>query len=69
MTDDYKCKGLLAEVGDRPTGKRRPEMDKKYIAELTIEERKRLDELIDTGKAAKHKIRYDETLLLANLSY
>ena len=41
-------------------------MNKKYVVELTIEERKRLEELIDTGKAAKHKIRYAEMLLLAD---
>lgn len=41
-------------------------MNKKYIVELTIEERKRLEKLIDTGKAAKHKIRYAEMLLLAD---
>ncbi len=40
-------------------------MNKKYIVELTIEERKRLEELIDTGKAAKYKIRYAQMLLLA----
>lgn len=41
-------------------------MNKKYIVKLTIEERKRLEKLIDTGKAAKHKIRYAEMLLLAD---
>jgi transposase len=41
-------------------------MNKKYIVELTIEERKRLEELIDTGRAAKHKIRYAQMLLLAD---
>ena len=30
-------------------------MNKKYIVELPIEQRKRLEELLDTGKAAKHK--------------
>jgi hypothetical protein len=32
-------------------------MNKKYIVELTTQERQRLEELIDTGKAAKYKIR------------
>ena len=41
-------------------------MNKKYIVELTIEERQRLEELIDTGKAAKYKIRYAQMLLLAD---
>ena len=41
-------------------------MNKKYIVELTIEERKRLEELIDAGKVARHKIRYAEMLLLAD---
>jgi len=41
-------------------------MNKKYIVELTIEERKRLEQLIDTGKAAKYKIRYAEMLLLVD---
>ena len=41
-------------------------MNKKYMVELTIEERKRLEKLIDSGKAAKHKIRYAEMLLLAD---
>lgn len=41
-------------------------MNKKYIVELTIEERKRLEELIDAGKAAKYKVRYAEMLLLAD---
>jgi len=41
-------------------------MNKKYIIELRIEERKRLEELVDAGKVAKHKIRYAEMLLLVD---
>lgn len=41
-------------------------MNKKYVVELTIEERQRLEELVDQGKAARHKIRHAEMLLLAD---
>jgi len=41
-------------------------MNKKYIVELTTEERQQLGELIDTGKAAKYKRRYAQMLLLAD---
>ena len=41
-------------------------MNKKYVVELTTEERSQLESLIDTGKAAKHKVRYAQMLLLAD---
>ena len=41
-------------------------MNKKYVVELTTEERRYLETLIDTGKAAKHKVRYAQMLLLAD---
>ncbi len=41
-------------------------MNKKYVVALTTEERAQLESLIDTGKAAKHKVRYAQMLLLAD---
>jgi hypothetical protein len=40
-------------------------MNKKYIVRLTPEERAQIKELVSKGKAAAYKIRYANTLLMA----
>jgi transposase len=42
---------------------RRPKMDKKYVVELTSEERKQLTAMIQKGKTAGYKIRHAQILL------
>ena len=49
-----------------PYGKKANMPGKKYIVELTIEERKQLEASICKGKVAGHKIRHAQMLLKAD---
>jgi transposase len=58
-------KVLLPILEDKSILVKRPQM-KKYIAELTSEERRQLEKLIKKGKVAGYKIRHAQMLLKVN---
>lgn len=58
---------LLADNGNKLISVRRPQI-KKYVVELTSQERKRLAGLIKKGKVAGYKIRHTQMLMKADQS-
>ena len=55
---------LLADIEAKRMSVRRPQM-KKYVVELTSEERRQLEGLVKKGKVAGYKIRHAQMLMKA----